>query len=216
MLFAIAAFSLLALASPASATGGHGDQPSADNKKVTLCHATGSAKNPYTKIEVSVSAFYNAGHIAHEGDIWQAFSYVTKGGDTVSVPAQGNTALLAFEGCEQPRVDTKIVKPQPTFADECGTQRDVFSVAPGEGYTVGPVVTGPASQSITVTVNEGYVFTDGSKFVTVSKPLFTNIDCDLPETGGIATFNTTGGYAALAGIVLVGAFMLVGSRRKIA
>ena len=50
-----------------------------ETKKVTLCHATGSESNPYEKIEVSVSAFFSAGHIDHGGDIYKAFTYVKQG-----------------------------------------------------------------------------------------------------------------------------------------
>jgi len=39
-----------------------------DNHKVTVCHATGSAKNPYVRIHVSKNAAENAGHYGHEGD----------------------------------------------------------------------------------------------------------------------------------------------------
>ena len=212
LLFAALAISIVALAGPASATSN--GQPDADNKKVTLCHATGSETNPYTKITISVMAFYNAGHIDHAGDIWEAFSYTTKGGDVVNVPAQGDTSLLAFDDCSKPKVDQQIAVPSPVFADECGTEHDVFSVAPGLGYTVHPVVKGgDLTQSITVTADEGFVFADGTKSVTFSKPAFTNIDCGLPQTGGPASFNTTGGIAALAGIVLIGGFLLTPRRR---
>src|SRR5881409_3110508 len=98
----------------ATAASAHGDQPSADNKKVEFCHATGSASNPYVKIETSVMAFYNAGHINHAGDIWAAFSYTNNKGDVVNVPAQGDQELLAFEDCQRPRVNEKVAKPDVT------------------------------------------------------------------------------------------------------
>src|SRR5689334_15544780 len=69
---------LIGLAAPASATG-NDDQPDSDNKKVTFCHYDGSNENggsgKYSKLETSVAAFYNAGHIDHVNDIWEAFSY---------------------------------------------------------------------------------------------------------------------------------------------
>ena len=40
---------------------------SLNNDKVTICHATGSKKNPYTEITVSVNGLN--GHDQHEGDI---------------------------------------------------------------------------------------------------------------------------------------------------
>jgi hypothetical protein len=41
--------------------------PSLNNDKITICHATGSKKNPYTEITVSVNGLN--GHEQHEGDI---------------------------------------------------------------------------------------------------------------------------------------------------
>lgn len=212
ILLAVLAASLISLAAPAQATGDH---PSADNKKVTLCHATGSASNPFTKIEISVNAFYNAGHIDHEGDIWEAFSYVTNGGDTVNVPARGDTALLAFDDCDQPDEDTPVTKPDAVFNDACGTEDDVFSVAPGEGYTVGAIQTDGVIQSITVTLNEGFVWTGGDTApLRFERPAFTNVDCDIPNTGA-AEYATGMGAGALAGVAALGALMLLRRRATI-
>ena len=49
---------------PASAPNAQGDQ----NGKITLCHATGSATNPYVEITVSVAGATH-GHAKHLGDI---------------------------------------------------------------------------------------------------------------------------------------------------
>ena len=38
-----------------------------NNGKITICHATSSAKNPYNEITVSISGLN--GHDKHEGDI---------------------------------------------------------------------------------------------------------------------------------------------------
>ena len=99
---AIAMLSALTFASPASAASG----PSAKNQKVDVCHATASETNPYVRVNVSVASFYNAGHLDHEQggrkDIYAAFSYATKGGNVVNVPAQGDTSLLAFDDCQDP------------------------------------------------------------------------------------------------------------------
>lgn len=37
--------------------------------KVTLCHATGSASNPWVRINVSINSNTLAGHAAHQGDL---------------------------------------------------------------------------------------------------------------------------------------------------
>lgn len=218
-LLAAAFIGLFALAAPASASGKGGDQP-AENKKITICHATASDTNPYNKIEVSVASFFNAGHIDHEQggrkDIYPSFTYTTKGGEVVTVPAQGDQSLLAFDDCVAPKVDEKIAKPEPTYLDPCGTENDVFAVTPGRGYTVSPVAYEGNNQVITVTLEEGFAWApDGNKQeLRFVKPQFTDIDCDLPETGVGASFNTTGGYMALGALAVGGAFLVTGGRRK--
>lgn len=79
-------------------TGDQCDEGDDETQKVPLCHATGSAENPYVFIEVSVAAFFNAGHIDHEDDIFDTFTF-TKHGEEITVPAQGDLALLA-NGCK--------------------------------------------------------------------------------------------------------------------
>lgn len=76
-------------------------------QKITFCHATGSASNPYVRLTTSVRAFSQAGHLDHQDgrDIYPAFSYVKKG-ETYAVPAQGDQALLQFEDCSAPTVPT--------------------------------------------------------------------------------------------------------------
>jgi hypothetical protein len=199
---------------PASATGGNIPSPE-NNKKVTLCHATGSESNPYTKITVSVNAFYTAGHIDHEGDIYNGFTWTDNKGNAHVVPSKGNTALLAFDDCVQPRVDVPVVKPDVTYVDLCGTSGDVFSVPTNPGYTVtGPVNEG-SNMVITVALNDGFKWADNStddlRFV---KPAFTNVDCDLPETGGKQTF-AAGGLTGMAMIALSGGAYVLAGRRKV-
>jgi hypothetical protein len=38
-------------------------------ERITICHATGSASNPYVRITVSVNSVQHKGHLAHSGDI---------------------------------------------------------------------------------------------------------------------------------------------------
>lgn len=209
-------FAIMALSSPATAD----TDPPADNKKVTLCHATSSATNPYNKIEVSVAAFYNAGHIDHSNDIWEAFSYTTKGGDVVNVPSQGDTSLLAFEECERPDVDNQIAVPAVSSVDECGTSNDsVTPVRDDTKYTtnVGPRV--GDSITVTFTALDGFVFQPGSgvsndgKTATVTVNFPNNDDCDLPATGGDTGTNVLMGVGALILLGIVGAFTFLAGRR---
>lgn len=216
-LLAASVAGLLALAGPASATGGGIPSPD-NNKKVTLCHATASETNPYVKITVSVNAFYNAGHIDHvqggREDIYEGFTWTDKKGVEHVVPSQGDTSLLAFEDCQKPKEDTPVTKPAPVFNDQCETKDDTFSVAPGEGYSVGPVVKDGLVWSITVTLLDGFKWADGSKAPLVFEHTFTDIACDLPETGMGATYATGTGVAALAGVALLGGLMLAQTRRS--
>lgn len=190
-----------------AASAGATENPGADNKKVAFCHYAGSNEHGgsgnYVSLETSVMAFYNAGHIDHVNDIWGAFSYTTVGGDVVNVPAQGDTSLLAFENCERPKVDTPVTKPDVTFSDPCGTENDTFAVAGGEGYTVGATQTDGVIQSITVTLAEGFVWNDETRdAVRFERPIFTNVDCGLPNTG-TPQMAMTAGYTAVGGIIVL-------------
>lgn len=46
------------------------------HQPVTLCHATGSASNPYVKITVDDDAVVKNGHDGHTGDIIPSFTYI--------------------------------------------------------------------------------------------------------------------------------------------
>ena len=208
---------MLALAGPAAATGG--DQP-AENKKVTVCHATASDTNPYVKITVSVASFYNAGHIDHEQggrkDIYESFTYTTKGGETVTYPGKGDQSLLAFENCQKPKVDEEIAVPAVNVVDKCEQENDkVLPVRDDSKYTT--VVGDRVGDAVTVTFTalDGFTFPNGEKVVKVTVNFPNNDDCDLPETGGAATYNTVLGGTALAGVILLGGVMLL-TRRKTA
>lgn len=211
---------LMLMAGPATANGGN-DNP-ADNKKVELCHATGSATNPYEYLNISLNAFLQAGHGTnsgtHGGDIYEGFSYTTKGGEVVNVPGKNTDKLSLLDtDCVEPKVDEKIAKPAVNIVDKCETADDKFSVAPGRGYTVGNVTGTHPNFSVTVDANDGFVFTDGSKsvtFTTTAADFPNSDDCDLPETGGEAQYNTTLGLLALLGVAVVGGGLLFTRRKR--
>lgn len=188
--------------------------PADSNKKIELCHATGVATNPYSKIEVGINDFVGNGHITHSQDIWKAFSYVTKGGQTVSVPEQGDISLLAFDNCLRPPVDQEIAVPAVSHEDKCGRDNDtVTPVTDDAKYTT--VVAPREGDSITVTftAKDGFVFPGGEKVVKVTVNFPNNDNCDLPETGGEASYNVNMGIAAVALLLTAAAgFMLM--RRK--
>ncbi|WP_052500477.1 hypothetical protein [Arthrobacter sp. SPG23] len=63
----IAGIALVGVTAPANAGGDKGDH---GDKKVSICHATGSESNPYVHITVSENAVNgNGGHASHEGDM---------------------------------------------------------------------------------------------------------------------------------------------------
>lgn len=200
--------------------GGTAPEPDPETKDVTLCHYTGTTSNGkdrYNKITVPTKVWYKD-HKGHAKDIWEAFKYRTEiDGNIVSVSKQGNTDLLAFDNCKQPDTDEKITVPEGNYVDKCGTENDVdLAVKPGTGYTVGPLVKDGQKQSITVTTTDGYVFTDGTDKATISHT-FSNEsaeECDLPETGLAATYNTPAGYAALGLIGLLGTGLVIQTARR--
>ncbi len=65
--------------------------------KVTICHATGSASNPYSEIEISENAWSKGtGHGAHSSDFEIPTWYADADGDGFGVPSD------TVESCEQP------------------------------------------------------------------------------------------------------------------
>jgi LPXTG-motif cell wall-anchored protein len=151
-----------------------------DTKKVTLCHATGSDKNPFTKITVSVNAFFNSGHIDHDGDIYPAFTYVKKG-DTLSVSAKGDQSLLQYDDCVKPvvpPVDKEIPVPAtPQVEDPCGPGNAKW-IKPADTNEVAYTLTnGPlGEQTLQANAKDGYVFPNKEKVKGFGNAPETNLD----------------------------------------
>lgn len=83
---------------PAGASNqGVGDEE-AGERKVTICHATGSDSNPYVLITVATSAVLN-GHADHQDveDIIPSFTYTDGSGATRTFAAQGDQSILAAQ-----------------------------------------------------------------------------------------------------------------------
>ena len=130
-------------------------------KKIEFCHATGSASNPYVRIETAVEAFYNAGHIDHEGDIWPAFSY-TKHGKVISVPAQGDQSLLQYEDCAKPIVKIPV-EGAPMFSDTCGSDNEKLTVPEDTARIDWNSSESNGVITVTATAKPGYEFKKGEK-----------------------------------------------------
>ncbi|WP_235507791.1 InlB B-repeat-containing protein [Agromyces sp. Root1464] len=130
-------------------------------KKIEFCHATGSASNPYVRIETAVEAFYNAGHIDHKGDIWPAFSY-KKHGKVISVPAQGDQSLLEYEDCVKPVVKIPV-EGAPTFSDTCGPDNEKLTVPEDTARIDWNSSESDGVITVTATAKPGYEFKKGEK-----------------------------------------------------
>lgn len=213
--FAMALMASVALASASSATSNGGNF---EGKKQTICHYTSEhASHQYNKIEVDVNSILNglpSGHQQHDNgkDVIPPFIYYEKiDGEWVlkSFPGQGSQTLLTYPGdkCEAPVVNEKVAKPESSVNDPCVTKNDTFSVAPGDGYTVASVVENGLVWSITVTLVDGYEWADGTTTPLVLTHTFTNVDCDLPDTGS-ATTNVVGGLVILALLGGLGFYLL--------
>lgn len=148
-------------------------------KKITFCHATSSETNPYVRITTSVNAFFKSGHIDHERDIWPTFTYQENGknGKIVTVEAQGDQTLLAYEDCRKPKPREIELPAKPDSVDRCGVEGDRIvepEALTGVVWSISPVVDGTATA--TATAEAGYVFADGSTKKTWNYE-FTNEPC---------------------------------------
>lgn len=187
-------------------------------KKIEFCHATGSETNPYVRIETSVNAFLNAGHLHHqdERDISPAFTIVKKK-LTIDVPAQGDQSLLQYEDCALPGTTVDIpaepdaveleipAKPEPH--DLCGVGDDrIMPPAAIEGveWTISPVIGGSATA--TASVKPGFTFPNGKtseswSYTFDDEPCPEPTSADNPAAGPTGSGNG-GSTPAAAGTAL--------------
>lgn len=212
IIVALLAFAVVFMASLMAAPA-YATPERAEGKDQTICHFTSeNASHQYNKITVPVeSILQQNGHAYHDGgrDIIPAFTYYEgskePGKDWVwtekQFPGQGDTSLLAFENCEKPKTDTEIAVPAVNKVDVCEVEGDsVTPVRDDEKYTTEVGERVGDSVTVTFTAKDGFVFPDNKKVVTVTVDFPNNDDCDLPETGGEAQYNTTLGLLALLGV----------------
>lgn len=132
---------------PAGDGGGHdgdhdGDHGS-DSKKVTICHATGSEKNPYVIITVAEQAWLNGHKDGHNGKA-----------DIYPVPAKGCVEAHHDDDDhdgENPGEDTTV----PPGEEEVVPPGEGAAVPPGEGAAV-VVPAGAGAAGAAVAVNRGF------------------------------------------------------------
>jgi len=173
------------------------EAPDTSGKKIQFCHATSSETNPYNLIDTSVFAFYNGGHVDHEGDIYPAGSF-EKGNKTFSWEAQGDLSLLQYPDCAKPDEAAEVpavevlasvcyegvpsdVKVTLTYAHGAVTAAsingDPFDVS---GFYSGLYTNPPAGHYVvTVTADKGYSYGD-SKTKTLTFDVPAQEDCPEP------------------------------------
>ena len=112
----------------------------APHVKVTVCHATGSQSNPYSKVTVNVNSVGVAnslnGHAGHGGDIWASFMY-----NGVQYAGQGDQSILA-NGCDTPDEPTSTPENTPT-----SVATNTVEATPTEGCTEDCQVTEKSDRS---------------------------------------------------------------------
>ena len=84
--------------------------------RITICHATSSATNPYVRITVAPEAIYTQGHDQHQDgrDIIPPFSYVNNQGATITYLGKNwdsESQAILNNGCKQPKPFTGPITP---------------------------------------------------------------------------------------------------------
>src|SRR5678809_1080293 len=80
-----------------------GEQSVEDANKVTICHATSSGSNPYTRDRVAKDGAVS-GHDGHAGDIIPPFTYLDNAGVQHQYPGKNISSGQAIldAGCDVP------------------------------------------------------------------------------------------------------------------
>ncbi len=79
---------------------------SANDRKVTICHATSSNTNPYNQITVSVNSIAHSGHLGHTGPLYPQLGW----GDVIP-PIQGVTGGVNWPAGSGLLADQCVVQP---------------------------------------------------------------------------------------------------------
>ena len=137
--FTLSAVGLAVLGLATAGLGFAGETAAPPSHKVTICHATHSATNPYVAITVDVSSAGEAqslrGHREHSDDVIPTFVY-----DGVTYPGQNDQSVLAG-GCNV----SQTTSTQSTAAET--------TTAPTESTTTGQTTTVVTTQETTTTQN---------------------------------------------------------------
>ena len=102
--------------------------------KVSLCHATGSASNPFVAITVDVAASgLNGGHTNHSGDIIPAFTYVDNQGATHSYAGKNLGTMYNGATGSSVLANGCAVPTNPPVTDACPNLDGIQETVP-DGY----------------------------------------------------------------------------------
>jgi hypothetical protein len=178
-----------------------------EHNRITICHATGSASNPFVEITVNANGIVH-GHANHQNDndIIPSFAYNDHGA-TLTFPAQGDQNILA-NGCKvtggegggqmdcdndfdnSPQSECTTPQPQKDCdndfdnspASECTTGQVLgATITPGQG--AGPTQVAVVPQG---SVNGG----EGAASSSLSKASAIGLFSSLLSAGaGLALFN---------------------------
>lgn len=193
--------------------------------KVTICHATSSAKNPYVRITVDVASILGPhGHNGHPKDIIPPFNF---GPGEVYAGKNWIGGYVTWEnGCNIPEETTTTTQEttttEPCWCETTTTQAATTTTTTTEGTsttTVPNTTTSEATTTTAPTSTTGGTTTTGATTTTSQAPVVSQpttpitptVSAALPRTGG-------GGNLAVGGIAvtLLGAILALFARKRYA
>ena len=120
----------------------NGEQSVEDANKVTICHATSSASNPYTRDRVAKDGAVS-GHDGHAGDIIPPFTYFDNAGVQHQYPGKnmGNGQAILDAGCDVPGSTTSAASGGAATTDN--TPKGSPPATDGSDVTDSSVSSGP-------------------------------------------------------------------------
>jgi Tol biopolymer transport system component len=130
--------------------GPENDKGGGKNKKITLCHATGSETNPYVEITVADDGVYN-GHIDHDGDIIPAPAGGCPKPEKTKTPKPPNEKITICHatGSEKNPYVVITVADDGVYNGHIDHANDIIP-APAEGCPTGPTPTPPPKEKVSL------------------------------------------------------------------